>query len=185
MEGKRSSNDLLLVGFVVAAALVRLVPHPPNFLPTTALVLFAGSHFASRKVAGFVVMGSLLLSDLLLGFHSTMPFVYVALLVILLAARVLKDQDVFSTLGAGRVAGVTLGSSVFFFVLTNLGVFLVQDLYPKTLTGLLACYTAALPFFENSLLADGFYVALLFGSWELLRRSEGRGLVRSGSSFAA
>jgi len=36
-------------------------------------------------------------------------------------------------------------------------------MYPKTLSGLAACYVAALPFFRNSLVAEMLTSSLLFG----------------------
>ena len=37
------------------------------------------------------------------------------------------------------------------------------QMYPKTPAGLLNCYVAAIPFFQNTLLSNLFYSALLFG----------------------
>jgi hypothetical protein len=35
--------------------------------------------------------------------------------------------------------------------------------YPQTPAGLVDCYVAAIPFFQNTLLSNLFYSALLFG----------------------
>jgi len=146
---------------------VRILPHPWNFVPTTALAIFAGAQFPTVAAGAAVMFLSMFVSDLVLGFHVTMPFVYGALLLILLGSRTFRNRP-----GVAPLAGVTAASSVFFFLVTNFGVFLLQDLYPKSMAGLLACYTAALPFFQNSIAADFFFVALLFGAYELLRSKE-------------
>ena len=66
------------------------------------------------------------------------------------------------------MAGATLAGSVAFFVVSNFGVWECGALYPRTPAGLLACYTAALPFFPNSLLGDAAYSTALFGGFALV-----------------
>ena len=70
------------------------------------------------------------------------------------------------TIAAGAIA-----SSILFFAVTNFGVWLVMDYYPKTAAGLAACYVAAIPFFQNTLASDLFYAGLLFGGFALAERS--------------
>src|SRR5690242_6468795 len=73
----------VLVGITLAAAASRLIPHPPNMTPITAMALFGGAYFASKWVAFTVPLMAMLLSDLVLGFvmYGTsifllMPYVY-------------------------------------------------------------------------------------------------------------
>jgi len=66
-----------------------------------------------------------------------------------------------------RVAGAAFISSILFFVFTNFGVWAFGSLYPKTVEGLIACYVAAIPFFQNTLLGDALYTAVLFGGFAL------------------
>ena len=58
-------------------------------------------------------------------------------------------------------------SSLSFFIITNLGVWLFQDLYPMTWPGLMTCFAAAIPFFGNQILGDLFYSAAHFGTLAL------------------
>jgi len=44
-------------------------------------------------------------------------------------------------------------------------------MYPRTAAGLLACYTAAIPFFGWTLASDVLYSAVLFGLYALLTRT--------------
>jgi hypothetical protein len=54
------------------------------------------------------------------------------------------------------------GASLAFFVISNLGVFLVGGLYPMSWSGLVECFVMALPFWRSSLMADlGFGVPAL------------------------
>src|SRR5437667_6508735 len=52
-----------LVGVVVAATAMRLVPHPPNVTPIAAIALFGGAHFASKRAAVAVPLLAMCLSD--------------------------------------------------------------------------------------------------------------------------
>ena len=45
-----------------------------------------------------------------------------------------------------------------------------MDYYPKTFAGLVACYAAAIPFFQNTLAGDLVFTALLFGGFALAER---------------
>ena len=63
-----------------------------------------------------------------------------------------------------------MSGSLVFFVVTNLGVWLVGDLYPRTLDGLVTCYIAAIPFFRNTLAGDACYTVALFGGFALAQR---------------
>lgn len=62
-----------------------------------------------------------------------------------------------------------LGSGLFFLV-TNFGVWVCLETYPKTSAGLMECYGAGLPFLRNGLLGDLFYAGLLFGGLHLAER---------------
>ena len=57
----------VLVAMIAAAALSRLLPHPPNFAPIEAMALFGGAYFASRRLAFLVPLLAMAASDLLLG----------------------------------------------------------------------------------------------------------------------
>ena len=46
-----------------------------------------------------------------------------------------------------------LVGSLFFFISTNFAVWFIWDYYPKTIEGLISCYTLALPFFKNTLIS--------------------------------
>jgi len=58
-----------------------------------------------------------------------------------------------------------------FFVMSNFGTWLMMDMYPKSAAGLVACYAAAIPFFQNTVAGDLFFAGLLFGGFALLERA--------------
>ena len=65
------------------------------------------------------------------------------------------------------IAAATLTGSCLFFLITNLAVWASGGIYPRTMVGLMECYTAAIPFFRNSLFGDCCYSFVLFGAWAL------------------
>jgi len=153
-----------IVAIIAIAALSRLLPHAPNFTPIVALGLFGGAFLRTKGLALSVVLGAMFLSDLALGYHSTLPYVYGSLIAITLLGRLL-----YKRVHALPLAGLTLTSSLLFFFVTNFGVWAAQNLYPKTLSGMLLCYEAAIPFFRTALVGDVFFVTILFGGYYIVR----------------
>lgn len=168
-----SPRFLALTGFVFAGVLARLMPHPPNFTPIAATALFGGAYFASKKAAFMVPLIAMYLSDLFLGFfvydfgwfNGQMPFVYMGFAVTVLLGMLIRHRCSPLRVGAAALAG-----SILFFILTNFGVWAVGTFYPKTMSGLLTCYVAAIPFFRNTLAGDFAFTALLFGGFALAER---------------
>src|SRR5436190_15405060 len=151
---------------IVLAAASRLLPHPPNFAPVAAIGLYAGA-YTGRRAGWIVPFAALLLSDLVLGFYHPVSMVanYLAFATCLAlgAGWLSKGRSL------ARVAGAVLASSVAFFTVSNFGMW-ASGYYPRTWDGLVQCYTAALPFFRNTLASDVLYSAALFGGHALLRR---------------
>jgi len=67
-----------------------------------------------------------------------------------------------NSISTWRVLGSSLLASVFFFVASNLTVWAEWGMYPKMLSGLAACYYAALPFFRNSITSETIFSLLIF-----------------------
>jgi hypothetical protein len=150
---------------ILLAAFTRVLPHPPNVAPITALALFGGVYL-DRKLTFVVPLLAMLIADYFIGFHSTMAWVYSSFIAIGFIGLWLRNhRGVVSTIGA------SLAGSILFFVVTNYGVWMgSMQTYPHTAAGLAACYTAALPFFRNTLLGDLAYTGILFGAYEAARR---------------
>ena len=154
------------------AALSRLLPHPPNVTPIAAIALFAGAHFCNRKAAFLLPIAAMFLSDLVLGFAvyggallKSQPVVYFCMLMAVVIGRLIRNNG-----SALKIASATLGNAVMFYLVTNFAVWVWGALYPRTWGGLIACYTAAIPFFRNSLIGDITFVAVLFGGFAVLQR---------------
>ena len=150
MNNKKFSNrEIVILLFIVIAAVIRLIPHPPNFAPITAMALFGGLNFQNKKLAYAIPILAMIVSDLFLGFYSISIFVYLSFIAITYIGTTIKSIN---------ISNIFL-SSLLFFIITNLGVWILG--YPMTIEGLLTCFTLALPFFGYALAGDLFF-SLLF-----------------------
>jgi len=148
--------------FVVLAVAVRFLPHPWHFTPVAACLLFFGA-YGSRRQAWFPV-ALLAASDVILSkFVYHYPVSWDLLVTWAWYAAVL----VLGT-GLGRrlkpawIVGSALASSVSFFLVSNFAVWAAYTMYPKTFSGLMACYLAAVPYFRGTLTGDLVFTAVLF-----------------------
>ena len=156
------SRLIALLSAIVVAAALRLVPHPPNFSPIDAMALFSGAYLGRRVLAFAAPLGTLLLSDLVLGFYHGQATVYFSV-----ALVVMIGMTALSRRSSLRVGIAAIASAMLFFVVTNFGMWLFSGFYPRTLAGFEACYVAAIPFFRNTIAGDFFYTALLFGGFRV------------------
>jgi hypothetical protein len=155
----------VLTAMILTAAATRLLPHPPNVTPIAALALFGGAQFTEKRFAFIVPLFALLLSDFVLGFHSGMAAVYGSFAAIVLLGSALRTRRTVFPIAVAALAG-----SLIFFAVTNFAVWTAGALYPRTGTGLLECYVAAIPFFRNTVGGDAFFTAVLFGGFALAQK---------------
>ena len=152
------NRNLIIISLVILAVATRLLPHPPNVAPITGIALFAGHRFGDKRLAFIVPILCMFISDIFLGFHSTLPFVYVAFIAISFLGIYSKNIN----------NGTILTSSTIFFLLTNFGVWLLG--YPNTIAGFISCYTLALPFFVNTIIGDLFFTHSLNYSFSKMEK---------------
>lgn len=152
------NKNVFLVSLIFFAILSRFLPHPPNFTPIAAIALLSSKGFNNRWVVFLIPIVSLFISDLFIGLHATIPFVYISFILIALLGLYVKKINIVSV----------LLSSTIFFLVSNFGVWLLY--YPITTEGLVQCYTLALPFFLNTVLGDLVYGALLIYPFYALQR---------------
>jgi len=160
-----SKTSFVLASVLIAlAALSRLIPHPMNFAPITAIALFGGVYF-NGKFSPILPLAALFISDIFLGFYSGIVWVYGSVLLIVAIGLVIRRYKTVPV-----VFGATMAGSLLFFLITNFGVWQAGMFYTKDFTGLVECYTAAIPFYRNSMMGDLFYVAVMFGVYELVMK---------------
>lgn len=152
--------------FIFLGAVLRFLPHAPNFAPIGAMALFGGAKL-NKKYALIIPLIAMIVSDYFIGFYNwkIMAAVYASFLVYGLLGLWARKEE-----GIGRIAGATFAGSVLFFLITNGAVWAFGSMYPQTFGGLIACYAAGLPFWRNTLLGDIFFTAVFFGLYELARK---------------
>ncbi|MFD0844022.1 DUF6580 family putative transport protein [Flaviramulus multivorans] len=158
MSSLFNKKQIVIILFILVAAIIRLFPHMPNFTPITAMALFSGVYFTDKRFAFLVPLLAMFISDLFLGLYTISIFVYLAF--ILVGFIGLKSKKVSIT--------TILLSSISFFIITNLGVWFLA--YPKTIDGLIECYTLAIPFFRNSLIGDFFYAGVMYFTFDFVSK---------------
>lgn len=156
---RKVDAGVIALVLIVFAVTIRLLPHPANFAPVAAIALFGGA-VLPRRLAVWVPLSAMIISDAFIGFYDIMPVVWGCYALIALASSYLLRRPTFK-----KGVILMLGSSLFFFVVTNFAVWASSAMYPHSLTGLLDCYAMALPFFRNTALSDIVYTGLLFGAY--------------------
>lgn len=152
------------LAFAVLTVIARLIPHPWNFTPMGSLVLFAGFLLPRRWL--WLPLGSLVISDIIIGTYSfgVMATVYSSYALMLGASYAARHHYSFVT-----ALGAAAASSVIFYVTTNAAVWAFGSMYTPDMSGLLASYAAAIPFFRNSFAGYLTYTVAFFGVYEYAR----------------
>lgn len=166
----------IIISLLVIGIGSRLIPHYPNFTAVGAISLFGAAFAGRRSIAIIIPFLIMLFSDMILNnfiYASAYPndfgqfsfmykgalWTYAALGIIVIFGYTLFRNGV----GLPKVFAGAIGSSLLFFLITNFGVWAMSTFYPVNLAGLLACYTAGLPFLVNQMLGDMFFSMVLFG----------------------
>lgn len=173
----KRNQYLLFAGLFLVGIISRLAPHIPNVTSIAAISLFAGAILGSRYLAIVIPVAMMFASDLIINntisraffphiegfviFDSYMIWVYLGIiLTVFIGGKFLKNRN------AGKLLAGSIGATLVFWILSNIGAWLAMDLYPKNSAGLLACYGAAVPFLRNSLLGDLVFAFILFGLYD-------------------
>jgi hypothetical protein len=157
------SRPIVLTALIGAAALLRLLPHPDNFVPIAAMALFSGAKLDDRRAALAVPLLAMLLSDAVIGFHPLTPFVYLCFALTVALGFGLRAQ-------AGPLLVASGAASLLFYGVTNFALWALLDYWPHDLAGLLGCYVAGLPYLGRTFASTLLYAAALFGGLALLER---------------
>jgi len=162
---------IIPITLLVLLIISRMLSDIPNFTPTISLIIFTGFYIQNRSLAILIIVISQLLSDLYIGYHSSMFFVYTAfLLIAYLSPLIIKKLNVTSVLFASIL------SPSIFFIITNFGVWFTMGLYSFNISGLLNSYIAGIPFFKYSLMSTILFSLTIL---VLHRTIAKRALVRS------
>ena len=157
MKNKFDRIQKIVFLIIIFGIICRLIPHPPNFSPVTAIALFGGLNFSDKRIAFSIPLIVLFLSDLILGISVINLFVYTGFSIIVFLGTKIKSIKF----------GNIILSSFIFFLISNFGVWIIG--YPKNIEGLILCYTMAIPFFGYSIAGDLFFGYLFKFSFGKIR----------------
>lgn len=157
--------------FVLFAVAMRMpfMPHPWNFTPVAAALLYFGARGSRRQL--WVPFALLAVSDVILtkfvyAYQFTWDHYFTWLwyaAILWLGTSLAGNTSLRETKDWLRVGGATLGASVSFFIVSNFAVWACWPTYPKSLAGLTTCYAAGIPFFRHTLEGDLLFAAAMFG----------------------
>ncbi len=160
----------ILYFYVLAAGILRILPHPWNLAPVGAMFLFSAATFRSRWQGWLVPLAALMITDYAVNqilWHGQYawfsPANWIAFSLAGLLGWTLRRKITVT-----RVAGAAFGGAIAFFVVSNFAVWAGGTMYPMTLAGLLACFTAGIPFFRGDVAGNLVYCAAMFGSYHWL-----------------
>ena len=142
-----------LLVFGIILALSRILPHPPNFTPIIASAIMAPLLIRDRWFGIAIPIFAMLVADIVIGFHPYQTVIYLTLIIIGLVAPMQRSIK--------WIATMAILGPVWFFLTTNFAVWLAWDYYPKTIEGLILCYTMAIPFFQNTLISTCLFTGVL------------------------
>ena len=145
-----------IIFITLILVLSRIIPHPPNFTPILAGIIFLP--FIKKDLAFSIIapLAAMLISDLIIGMHSLMLWTY-APIIFLSCLTYYFNQD--NILGIGTLAVV---SPMVFFLVSNFGVWISGSSYTKDMSGLIECYFNAIPFYASSAISCLLFTALFY-----------------------
>ena len=163
MEAKNSVY--LAFSLVALLALSRLIPHPPNFTPILGMAVFSGAIISKRIIAYLVPLAAMLLSDLYLGFHASMPIIYFSLALCVLVGTFIEARVSILNSFLSICFGVIL-----FFLITNFVVWYGSGMYEYSISGLMNCYFMGLPFVQNTFISSILYGMGAFLIYDIINK---------------
>jgi len=171
-----NQSRAIIISLLVIGIGSRLIPHYPNFTAIGAISLFGAAFTSRRSIAIVIPYLVMLFSDMILNniiYAAAYPddykhfiflyrgalWSYAAFGIIVIFGYALFRNGI----DLSKVIFGALGSSLIFFLLSNFGVWASTGAYPVNFGGLMACYTAGLPFLINQVFGDLFFSVILFG----------------------
>lgn len=169
-----TASLLIIFGIVSRFLLV----NQPNVSGLETLALFGGSYFLLKRFAFIIPIAAYMLSDFII--NNTVYSAYYAdgvvfyqnymlwtigslLLIVVLGKFLLQKVNLKNT-----VFGI-LGATTIFWLVSNFGSWIGGITYPRSFSGLITCYVAAIPFYAYSLIGNAAFGLVLFGGYEWMK----------------
>lgn len=165
---------ILLVVAVLSRLLVATGHHAEwyNFTAVGGALLFFGARRSWREMVAPLAV--LMATDYFLTTQIySYPFAWSSYLptwMWYVAAMALGQILLKSRTSVVRAGSAALLGPTSFFLISNFAVWIDGGLYPRTMSGLGACYVAGLPFYRNDVASTTIVVAAAFGVPVLVRK---------------
>jgi hypothetical protein len=140
--------DSILIAILIS--LSRLLPHWPNVTAIGASAILLPKYFKKNNLVLILPLITLLITDTIIGWHTTMLFTYSSILLI-------SSISYFTKINIFKSSFI---SSTLFFIITNFGVW-IMGMYSRDMSGLMLSYTLGLPFYLNDFLGTLTYIGLI------------------------
>ena len=145
-----------IIFITLILVLSRIVPHPPNFTPILAGIIFLPFIKKDLTFSVIVPLSAMLISDLIIGMHSLMLWTYGSIM-FLSCLTYYFNQDSIS-----RIVSLAVISPMIFFLVSNFGVWIAGSYYAKDISGLMECYFNAIPFYASSAISCMLFATLFY-----------------------
>ncbi len=167
----KSLHESLKNSYVVVLPLVflmifsRFITVIPNFTPTISLIIFLAFLLKEIRLTLFIIVTSQLFADLFIGYYDTMIFVYGTYILI-----AILSSNYLTSLNSSKILMISIFTPLIFFITTNFGVWLIMDLYDKSLSGLIASYIAGIPFLKSLTISTILFSFTLYVLFKLIKK---------------
>ena len=168
-----SNRQLLLIaGVTVFAVGSRILPTSwLSFTCLISLAVFSGAVLPSR-FGWLLPLLARIITDAAFhlktghGYFNSWPFDYSSYILIYFMCRNLPVRQY------SAVMGRTVGALALYFVLSNLGVWMMEDFHPHTFAGLMGCYISAIPFVRGMVIGNLIAAPVFFFLWNAVSATE-------------
>jgi hypothetical protein len=161
---------MLAFAVLLLAAFSRLLPHDMhgtglNFTAVGAGLLFFGSRtprWEAVIAAAVMALTDVYLTTVVYGMHFHLrsyatTWIWYACVCLIGSALLRKVTPL-------RVVAGVLASATGFFLWSDFFVWAFGHMYPHTLSGMVSCYAAAIPFYGRDLMSTAIFATILFGA---------------------
>jgi hypothetical protein len=158
-------KNALIIPIIMMTLLIisRMISDIPNFTATIALIMFTSYLIRDKFLSVLVILVSQIISDLYIGIYSSMFFVYGAYVFIALLSPIIMNKLSFKSVLISSLVTPTI-----FYIVSNFGVWITGSTYPLSLDGLIMCYVAGIPFFDETLLSTVVFSVTIYVMMKLI-----------------
>lgn len=175
MKINKTLKSIIVISALASLAIIwRIINNrlmiAPNLEIITATSLLAAVILRS-KIAIVVPIVSMIISDLLISNTAIFIFTWSAFALIGIGTLFMIKFNNSPTKQIVYSFGFAIASSFTFFFITNLGVWL-QGWYPASLSGLIECFTLAIPFYKTMLIGNLIIVPATMIVWQVAKNHQ-------------